>query len=509
MLDIMGCGRAARHPARAIAAALLVACAVALSSCGGHSIGPSPDIEPSLAPRLQPILSGAPLPSPWKYRPDGGTASYRLSLIAVEAGSALPDRPNTAFALCGTEYRAAAVGLSDARWSVDRAGAEKIGLEPLDAILPPRRALAVEGEWPPSAAYPFARSLYLSVSSRDGREPPLELARWLHEAAAKAAAADRAPLRLAAVGDIQIGEAQGGALLGGGAGLERLVAPSILARLRSADIAVANMESPVSSRGEPNPRKRYHFRLPKGASAAFKDAGFDLVLFGNNHAFDYGLEAFDDTLADLECAAMPMVGAGRNAEEASRARVLEAKGRERLAFVGFAFFPQERSGFSKEEAAAGSERPGIAIDDSAAIAAIRSAAAAGDTVVVLAHGGAEYRSRPSDEARKLYARFADAGAALVIGSHTHLLQGCAARSGSLIAYSLGNFLFTLGDEPPEAYPSAVLEFLVYKGKVRGLLPYPVVAGFYDTPPDADAESARRRFSRLSADIEALPALTGP
>jgi poly-gamma-glutamate synthesis protein (capsule biosynthesis protein) len=167
-----------------------------------------------------------------------------------------------------------------------------------------------------------------------------------------------------------------------------------------------------------------------------------------------------------------------------------------------AFFPDEITGFSHSEGAAGSGKPGIDADLEAALASVREAAASGATVVALAHGGIEYQQRPSEEARRLYARLVDAGAALVLGSHPHLLQGCEARSGSIIAYSLGNFLFTLEDEPPEAWKGAILDFLLYRGKVRSFLPRPIIAGHSGTRMDPESDAARERFSRLCSSLEA-------
>jgi poly-gamma-glutamate capsule biosynthesis protein CapA/YwtB (metallophosphatase superfamily) len=474
-----------------------------LAACVNPEISLGLEAEPLLMPRLKAILAEAPPPEAWKLSTDPPKAAYRLSLVALKPGEKAP--PDAA--LCGTAYYAASVDLCDPRYSVDARQAEEIGFEPLESILPPRRALAIDDAWPGSAAYPFARTLYLSAKAQRGKAIPGEIGRWLRDAAAKAAAADAAPLLLAAVGDMQVGEAQGASLLGGEEGLRSLLDDRILAHLRSADIAVANLESPISSRGQANPRKRYHFRMPSGSSAALKDAGFDLVLFSNNHAFDFGPEAFTDTLKDLGKASLPAVGAGWNADEATRALILETKDHERLAFVGLSFFPKESMGFTADEAAAGASKPGIAVGAEAALASVREAASAGATVVVLAHGGAEYVPLPSEEARRLYARFSEAGAALVLGTHPHLLQGCEARSGSLIAYSLGNFLFTLGDEPPEAWRGAMLDFLLYRGRVRGIIPRPIVAGYYDTKLDAEREAGEARFSRLCAGIGKLQPLT--
>ena len=51
----------------------------------------------------------------------------------------------------------------------------------------------------------------------------------------------------------------------------------------------------------------------------------------------------------------------------------------------------------------------------------------------------------------------------------------------------------------------MLDFLVYHGKVRGLMPRPIVAGYYFTEPDADRSAGEARFSRLCDAISKLPA----
>ena len=500
-------GLRAASPFPLISAA--IAAASLSASCGAPDLYVGYETDPALLPRLEGIVAESPLPSRLRRASSAEGAALRLRLLSLEPRD---EAPKNSFP-CGLEYYAAAVDLADPRYSVDAREAADLGLEPLESIEPPKRALAVEESWPPSASYPFAKRLFLEVSSPSRASVPPAALEWAEAASRHAdklpGGVGRPPFRLAAVGDLQVGEAQGEAMLGGEAGMRRLIDGELLAGLRSADVAVCNLESPISSRGEANPRKRFHFRMPPGASSALKGAGFDLALLGNNHVFDYGPQAFADTLEDLSAASLPEVGAGRDSAEAAEPRFIDLPGGERLAFVGFAFFPREASGFTREEAAAGPGKPGISIDEEKTLGAIREAAASGATVVVLAHGGVEYSTRPSDQARRLYSRFAEAGAALVLGSHPHVLQGCEARSGAVIAYSLGNFLFTLEEEPPEAWRGAELDFLVYRGKIRGILPRPIVAGYYGTVPDPDLDGARRRFSRLSAGISALPPLATP
>jgi poly-gamma-glutamate synthesis protein (capsule biosynthesis protein) len=249
--------------------------------------------------------------------------------------------------------------------------------------------------------------------------------------------------------------------------------------MEAQDILVGNLEGSITLATEGNPRKRFQFRMPPGTSAGLKAAGFDLVLLGNNHVLDFGPAGFSDTLADTEAAGLPTVGAGLTSAKALATRHLGIAGRSGagVSFIGFASFPAERYGFTTEEAEAGPAKAGVNADVAATLKAIRTEAAKGSFVVVLAHGGSEYRFEPAPEIRARYRSFIDAGAGLVLGTHPHLLQGVEAWDGGIIAYSLGNFLFTGEREPEEALHSALLSFLVYRGRVRGFAPTAIEAGY--------------------------------
>ena len=447
-------------------------------------------------PRLKAIVAEYPLPVGWRLATSSDSAAPRpTATIALFAASRSEPLPRGAF-LCGTRYLAAQADIAQDLYSVSPRRAEEIGLSPLESIVPPRRALAVDGIWPGRAGYPFAQRLILSFHDPAGGSGGA-IVKWL--AAAASAARDPRPIDLAAAGDIQVGESEWPLLSGSENGLSSLLRGGVLDLLRRPDITVANLESTVSVRGFPNPRKRFRFRMPPGSAAALRKAGLGLVLLGNNHSLDFGFDAFEDTIADLHESGLAMVGAGRTLSEAAAARFMGA-GPDRIAFIGYAFFPNETLGFTLAEAAAGPTKAGVSADEAEAMGRVREAAASGATIVVLAHGGIEYLAAPSSAARALYARFAEAGAALVVGTHPHLLQGCEARDGSLIAYSLGNFLFTGEAEPPAAWKSAVLDFLIYGGKVRGIMVHPILAGFNYTEIDQDQKTAETRFSGLCADL---------
>jgi poly-gamma-glutamate synthesis protein (capsule biosynthesis protein) len=463
---------------------------VVTSSCSRGTYRYELAAESSLKSRLTALVDAFPPPSSW-IRVQSGEKVDAIIELTTE-----PRSPSSSFA--GRRYRAAAVALSDTRYSVKKDEAVQLGLVPLEDILPPRRALAVEDTWPGERGYPFDEELFLTIrntrSTSYSYSPRSAIGAWLVSAAGAAELIWGAPCTLAAAGDFQTAERHGRFLTEDG--IDKLLRGGIIDRIRKADIAVVNFEGVASNRGEPNPKKRFHFKMPPHSACALKDAGFDVALLANNHVFDYGDEALFDTLDNFKTARLAVVGAGRNIEEASEPAIFTVPAYGRIRVFGFASFPQESLGFTTDDAAAGPTKPGINADEERTIESIRRAAAEGDTVVVLAHGGAEYVMWTSREIKKRYARFAEAGAALVIGGHPHVLQGIAAEGDSLIAYSLGNFLFTGLEEPEISVPGALVEFLLYKETVRGFRIHPVVVGIEHTSSDPSRAAAERRFSSL-------------
>jgi poly-gamma-glutamate synthesis protein (capsule biosynthesis protein) len=459
------------------------------------------DGDPSTLPRLEAIIVQTPLPPGWRLS-EGGEARVAIELQAGRAGA--KDGPGELSAPAGKRWLVPALMLADPRFSMSADEARSHGLEPLDEVIPPQRAAAIDGFWPGQTGYPFEEDLRLAVRASKG-ELPSEISSWALEAAKRADEDAERPIALGATGDIQVGPREGSLLISGEEGKAAVLGQGLLPLLRSFDFLIGNLEGQISLRGEPNPRKRYLFRFPPGTAAALKSAGFGLLLLGNNHALDYGLDALRDTFGDFDGAGLPYVGAGLDAAAAASPKVVRIAGSNRgFAFLGFAAFPKENMGFSTEEAAAAKDRPGVNADEAGTVAAIRSAAAAGEVVVVLCHGGREYLDDPPEDVKERYRRFVDAGAALVIGSHPHVLQGVEARGSSLIAYSLGNFLFTGEREPPAGQRGALVSILMYRGIARGLRLYPLSVTYEGSYLNGDAAAAEGRFARLCAALSAAP-----
>ncbi|HZB86005.1 MAG TPA: CapA family protein [Gaiellaceae bacterium] len=241
------------------------------------------------------------------------------------------------------------------------------------------------------------------------------------------------PLVLAAVGDVNLGDRVGLAVSTYGVRYPWL---SVAPALSRADLAVANLECAVSTRGAPLAGKQYTFRGRPGALiAAGRFAGLDVVSLANNHSLDYGHDAFIDTIRHATRAGISVAGGGSSLAAARTPAVREAGGL-RIAFL--AYSDVRPLGFDAGAGIAGTTPafPEIVAPD------VRRARRAADVVIVYFHWGEERMARPNVRQRALAQLALSSGATIVLGAHPHVLQPLERpRPRRLVAWSLGNFVF--------------------------------------------------------------------
>jgi poly-gamma-glutamate synthesis protein (capsule biosynthesis protein) len=110
----------------------------------------------------------------------------------------------------------------------------------------------------------------------------------------------------------------------------------------------------------------------------------------------------------------------------------------RIAFVGFSDI--NPAGFG-----AGPRRPGTVLASAGTVQRdVRRAARTADVVIATFHWGVERSTRPSGRQRALARAALAGGASAVIGAHPHVLQPIARHGRRVIAYSLGNFVWSAG-----------------------------------------------------------------
>ncbi|MFE7192353.1 CapA family protein [Kitasatospora sp. NPDC057541] len=207
--------------------------------------------------------------------------------------------------------------------------------------------------------------------------------------------------------------------------------------LSAADLAVLNLETAITERGAPEP-KTYTFRTSPKALTALKDSGVDVVSLANNHAVDYGADGLTDTLAAKASSPVPIVGFGRNSEEAYAPYVSTVRG-VKVAVVA----ASQVEDLTNQKWRAGANKPGIAsaLDTAALLKAVGEAKRQAPVVLVYLHWGDEGKACPTAAQTAIAKKLAAAGATAVVGTHAHTMLGAGMIGDTYIGYGFGNFLW--------------------------------------------------------------------
>jgi poly-gamma-glutamate capsule biosynthesis protein CapA/YwtB (metallophosphatase superfamily) len=294
-----------------------------------------------------------------------------------------------------------------------------------------------------------------------------------------------------------------------------------LAALRSNELAIGNLEMPLSSRGYRVPK---HSNL-RSAPEIIDDVialNLDAVSLANNHMMDYGPDALYDTIEACRNANLPACGAGKDIEAAMAQVILESSA-GRVGMISVAStLPVEsdagpgkpgiapiRVGYSFEvDANLLVEQPGTMpivhtwtndADVTAVTNAISALKQQVDTVIVAIHWGvppywlSPYQGLLAEYQQPLGHALIDAGADVVWGHHSHVLHPIEVYTGRPIIYSLGNFIF----EKPRAFmePESFIVSIT-PGDQFSVELTPVWVDEDGFPLLATGECAERVFARL-------------
>jgi poly-gamma-glutamate synthesis protein (capsule biosynthesis protein) len=251
----------------------------------------------------------------------------------------------------------------------------------------------------------------------------------------------RPPLTLVFVGDVMLGRGVAQALDGRWDAAFAGVRP----RLAEADLSFANLESPLTT--APMAGTGYDLRADPAAVRALVAGGFDAVSLANNHALDGGARGRAETMTTLRAAGIAAV-----TEERALALPTRRVATRLLAF----------------------DDSRVPLDVTSAAEAVSLAADQAELVIVSIHWGGEYQAAPGARQEALAQALAEAGADVIVGHGPHTLQRLAWSGETLVAYSLGNFLF---DQP---YPAdcrwgAALQVTWRDGRIQAVDALPTVS----------------------------------
>lgn len=184
------------------------------------------------------------------------------------------------------------------------------------------------------------------------------------------------------------------------------------------DLVLANLEGSFTDY-DPKPLdpNNASFTFAPELVALLKDYGFNILNLANNHVRDFGADGFSQSQAYLDAAGISHFGDYYNENGAV---VKEINGLK-IAFLAYNEFG--------DASVAGT------------VTKIKEAALTADRVVVYTHWGNEYQTNFSVLQQEKARQLIDAGADVVLGSHSHVIQPVEIYNGKPIFYSLGNFLF--------------------------------------------------------------------
>jgi poly-gamma-glutamate capsule biosynthesis protein CapA/YwtB (metallophosphatase superfamily) len=351
---------------------------------------------------------------------------------------------------------------------------------PLDVIDFRVQALAIDGLDPLAgrgdlAAYPLKQELWVSWDTGLGSGLRDAINAF---ATAQGYWADQAtplgnPVNVTVAGDIIFGRTVHSRMVryNDFAHPLRKVAP----RLHDADLTIANLECSMSDNTEkPDDPFTFMFTTNAAAVEGLVLAGIDGVSLANNHSMNFGKLGLSDTLAGLAANKITAFGGGMNLAEARKPGLFTAKG------VSFAFLGYD--GITADDYGAGPNWAGtcplqmdLVLEDMA-----RAKQGNPDFIIPYFHWSEEYVAVPSPLMRRIAHQAIDNGAAMVLGSHPHWVQGTEWYKGKPILYSLGNFVFDQ-DWSEETKQGMFAEIVIRNKKIARVRLVPVLIEDYNQP----------------------------
>ncbi len=230
--------------------------------------------------------------------------------------------------------------------------------------------------------------------------------------------------------------------------------------LNKADILFGNLEGPISDKGK-KIGSIYSFRMDPKAVEGLQYAGFDVLSLANNHMFDYGRIALEDTMKNLKDNGIEYVGAGYNKKEAFSPKIINIDG-TKIGILAYANLGPKNWQAKENDS-------GLAWLDLSDLVKIKKEIAnvkdKVDVLIISLHSGEEYSHQPT-YFQKVFARTCiEAGADIVIGHHPHVIQKVEKYKDGWIAYSLGNFVFDQTFSQ-DTMKGLLLEIKVRNGKIK-------------------------------------------
>lgn len=229
--------------------------------------------------------------------------------------------------------------------------------------------------------------------------------------------------------------------------------------VEAADYAVTNLETTLRGPLEENGMYQYSgypiFNCPDGIAPASRNAGFDMMLTGNNHCYDTGTRGVTRTLEILQQAGLETLGTQSSADEPDY-KVVDVNGIK----VGMVAYTYETSDGNPDVPSINAitcRQDAIGLISSFDPGQLQKfydeigdhfesmKAEGAEAIVVFMHWGVEYTLEPTDGQKQIAQKLCDMGVDVIVGGHPHVIEPVDLLTSTqdenhktLIIYSTGN-----------------------------------------------------------------------
>lgn len=260
----------------------------------------------------------------------------------------------------------------------------------------------------------------------------------------------------------------------------------IKSHLLNGDIVCGNLEGIISPKCNYETGIKYAiFWGEPDSAAAIRDAGFNCLFLANNHTAQHGKDALDRTCALLDKNNIKWTGYNPSSSEESTAVNFNIRG-NRVALLSYCDTQQYNL-----------NTPTLPIIDIERIKKdIFNLKSNSDIIIVSLHWGDEFIEYPSTIQVKMAHEIIDSGAHLILGHHSHVMQGIESYKNGLIAYSLGSFVKDLWRK--ELRESIILNCELTKDGLKGFSYLPIYINDQYQPEIYTGELSEMFISKLDS-----------
>ena len=183
---------------------------------------------------------------------------------------------------------------------------------------------------------------------------------------------------------------------------------------------VGNFEASIPLKHIKTPNYNFQFSVSKDYLKGLTEAGFTHLSLANNHAFDFGLEGYNNTKKVLGENSLTAFGQPKSL------------GQDTISYLTASNTTYALIGLNETQ---------MDINPKSLTSVLKEARENSDVQVVYIHWGPEYKHEPNKAQRLIAKMLSEAGVDIIIGHHPHVIQSIEKINDTLVFYSLGNYIF--------------------------------------------------------------------